>query len=294
MPHFHLVGTEIDAFEWEWTSKDTLLYAVGVGAGQEDPLTELEFTTENSEGVQQLALPSYAALMQRAGWIGNLGFEERQWEGMEWGRPRGLVAGEQGVIMHGVLPAEGKANVSVTLEGIYDKGSGALVVADAHVRLAGSDEEVATARMGLFIRGQGGFGGPRAPQDEVAWTEPTGEPDVTITYATIPGQSLIYRLSGDRNPHCSDPTRAQADGFEKPIFQGLGAFGFACRALLHGLCDGDVRRFGSMHVRFSKVIYPGETLETRIWRTDGGAQFRTRALENDKIVLDRGVFTLAA
>ena len=35
-----------------WTSKDALLYALGVGAGQTDPTGfELEFTTENSQNV---------------------------------------------------------------------------------------------------------------------------------------------------------------------------------------------------------------------------------------------------
>ena len=34
--------------ETSWTSKDTLLYAVGVGAGSIDPGFELEYTTENS------------------------------------------------------------------------------------------------------------------------------------------------------------------------------------------------------------------------------------------------------
>ena len=43
--------------EFSWTSKDALLYAVGVGAGSIDPNgVELEFTTENSDGITQKAL----------------------------------------------------------------------------------------------------------------------------------------------------------------------------------------------------------------------------------------------
>ena len=42
-----------------WTSKDALLYALGVGAGQTDPTGfELEFTTENTSGVDQRVLPT--------------------------------------------------------------------------------------------------------------------------------------------------------------------------------------------------------------------------------------------
>lgn len=48
-------------------------------------------------------------------------------------------------------------------------------------------------------------------------------------------QSLIYRLSGDRHPHGTDPGRARADGFERPIYYGLGTYGIACRALMFPL-----------------------------------------------------------
>ena len=42
-----------------WTSKDALLYALGVGAGQSDPTGfELEFTTENSMNTEQRVLPT--------------------------------------------------------------------------------------------------------------------------------------------------------------------------------------------------------------------------------------------
>ncbi len=40
------VGAAGGETEQRWTAKDTLLYAVAVGAGHGDPSTELEFTTE--------------------------------------------------------------------------------------------------------------------------------------------------------------------------------------------------------------------------------------------------------
>ena len=43
------VGAVSQPGRTSWTSKDALLYALGVGAGQTDPTGfELEFTTENS------------------------------------------------------------------------------------------------------------------------------------------------------------------------------------------------------------------------------------------------------
>jgi len=221
-----------------------------------------------------------------------LGFKEREWGGMSWGWPEGMVHGEQGVTLARPLPPTGSADVALVLAGVYDKGTGALVITDTHVMLADTGELLGTNRAGFFIRGQGGFGGPRAPADEQPWTKPDRDADIVIVQPTLPGQSLIYRLSGDRNPHCTDPARARADGFERPIFQGMGTYGFACRALLQGLCEGDVRRFGSMYARLSQPVFPGDALQTRIWRTERGAQFQTLAQES-RLVLDRGSFSFA-
>ena len=57
------VGSRSEPVRRRWTSKDSLIYALGVGAGAGDPLSELEFTTENSQDVPQRALPTMAVLL---------------------------------------------------------------------------------------------------------------------------------------------------------------------------------------------------------------------------------------
>jgi acyl dehydratase len=99
---------------------------------------------------------------------------------------------------------------------------------------------------------------------------------------------LLYRLSGDRNPLHSDPKFAALAGFEKPILHGLCSYGFTGRALLHTLCGSDPDRFVSMAARFSKPVYPGQTLTVAIWETgDGTAYFQT-SNDADEVVVDAG------
>lgn len=289
----HLVGKELASGTYSWDSDRALLYAVGVGAGLDDPLQELQFTTENTEGVAQQVIPTFMTLMSPGGdWIRQLDFKARQWDGMDWGYPEGMVHGEQGVSLARPIPPAGTARLSQVLLGVYDKGSGALVLSETRATLADSGEPLGSSRMGLFVRGQGGFGGPRGPDDAQPWTQPDRAPDLTVPLAIPIGQSLIYRLLGDRNPHATDPARAHGDGFERPIFFGLGTYGFACRALLKGLCGGDVSRFGAMDGRFSQPVFPGERLDTHIWHTDGGALFQT-VTNGERLVIDRGTFRLA-
>ncbi|HJT92086.1 MAG TPA: dehydrogenase, partial [Mycobacterium sp.] len=48
------IGAKTDPQLFKWTDRDTLLYALGVGAGIDD----LAFTTENSHDIEQQVLPT--------------------------------------------------------------------------------------------------------------------------------------------------------------------------------------------------------------------------------------------
>ena len=58
------VGAQGDPVEIAWTSTDSLLYALSVGAGVADPTgAELEFTTENSHEIEQRSLPTQCVVL---------------------------------------------------------------------------------------------------------------------------------------------------------------------------------------------------------------------------------------
>ena len=282
-----LVGEPGAPHERSWTSKDALLYAVGVGAGLGDPLSELEFTTENSEGIIQQVLPTFGVLISQAPASRNLGDFDRAL----------LVHAEQAFELHRPLPVEGTVRTVATVRGIYDKGSGALVVTENEAVDAATGERLVTTRSGIFIRGEGGFGGDRGSSER--WERPRSEPDHQVTLATRPEQALIYRLSGDRNPLHADPKFAARGGFSRPILHGLCTYGVTGRALLHTLCDSDPARFGSMSGRFTRPVVPGDSLTISIWTADGdrsGAgtvQFQA-ATQDGAIVIDRGLMTYRA
>ena len=272
----NVVGVPGEPQERSWTSTDALLYAIGVGAGLGDPLRELEFTTENSEGIEQRVLPTFGVLLAQAGAARSIGDFDRAM----------LVHAEQYVELHQPLPVEGTLRSSATVTGIYDKGSGALVESESVAVDAATGEPMITTRSGTFIRGEGGFGGDRGTA--APWQLPDRAPDHRVTEPTRPEQALLYRLSGDRNPLHADPKFAARGGFTRPILHGLCTYGFTGRALLHELCGGDPARFVSMGGRFSAPVLPGETLVISIWADgDGSAVFQT-AKDDGTVVIDRG------
>jgi acyl dehydratase len=271
------VGFVSEPSEASWSSKDCLLYALGVGAGVLDPTGfELEFTTENSQDIAQRVLPTFPVVVpQGSGAFGQIGTFN----------PALLVHGEQSVALHGPLPVEGSIRSVTTITGIYDKGSAAVVAFRSDATDKSTGEPLWTTSNSAFIRGEGGWGGDRGPSATVEF--PDRAPDHTVSYPTRTDQALLYRLNGDRNPLHSDPKFAAMGGFERPILHGLCTFGFTGRALLHAMCGSDPDRFASMSARFSKPVFPGEELTVSIWEVDDAeALFRTSTPAG--VVMDAG------
>ncbi len=271
------VGARGEPGERSWDSKDAILYALGVGCGVDD----LPFTTENTQGVDQQVLPTMGVVLP----VGGRG----AWDALGEVNWTMLVHGEQAIQLHKPIPVQGTCRSVTTVAGVYDKGSGAVVVTETESVDAATNEPLFTTRSAAFIRGEGGWGGDRGPSGSERPTAPEREPDHVVKYQTDRDQALIYRLSGDRNPLHSDPAFAHAAGFDTPILHGLCTYGFTGRALLHTLCGSDPARFKSMEGRFSSPVFPGDELTISMWLTgDGEAVFQTRR-SGDVVVLDNGL-----
>ncbi|WP_349269691.1 3-hydroxyacyl-thioester dehydratase HtdY [Mycolicibacterium parafortuitum] len=264
-----------------WTDRETLLYALGVGAGTAD----LAFTTENSHDVTQQVLPTYAVIAcSPFGAITEIG-------SFDFSR---LLHGSQSIRLFSPLPPAGALRVTSEVADLQDKGEGKNAV--VMLKGTGADPDtgqvVAETLTTLVLRGEGGFGGQpgRRPQ---APAIPDRDPDARATLPTREDQALIYRLSGDRNPLHSDPWFARLAGFPRPILHGLCTYGVAGRALIAELAGGDATKITAISARFTSPVLPGDTLTTSIWRLGSGrAAFRTEAANPDgsesRLVLEDG------
>jgi len=266
-----------------YRARDTILYALGLGCGS-DPLdaAELRFVYEEN----LVALPTMAVVLGYPGfWLKDSG------TGIEW---RKVLHGEQGLVLHRPLPAEGAVVGRTRVTDIIDRGEGrgALLYSEREVIDEGSGALLCTMTATAVLRGDGGFGGPsRRPPEPHAL--PDRAPDLNLDLATLPQAALIYRLSGDYNPLHADPKTAQAGGFPRPILHGLCSFGVAGRAILKACCGNDPARLKAIRVRFSAPVFPGETIRTEMWRADGMVSFRARVVERDVVVLNNGLAEIA-
>jgi acyl dehydratase len=267
-----------------YTRRDTMLYGLGVAACQ-DPRDEdqLRFAYE---GALQ-ALPSMACVLAHPGfWI-----KEPQLEA-NWVK---LVHAEQSFDLSAPLPPEGEVLGKFRITGVVDKGTqtGALMYFEKSLYTS-AGAFLGNVNSTYFLRGDGGCGSWGEPGEELP-SVPTDAPTGSVDVPTSPIAALIYRLSGDYNPLHADPAVARKAGFDKPILHGLCTFGIACHSLVRALCANEASRLRHLGARFTKPVFPGETIRTEYWTAaDGSVQFRSLSVNRNEVVLDRGTATVVS
>ena len=261
------VGKKLGSVTHTYEERDVMLYALGVGCGSDD----LRFTYERDLKV----LPTFAVIPAFPAML-NLG-------GAMEVNPVMVLHGEQRIELHAPIPTSGTIVTTPTIKAMYDKGKGALVLVETE-SVDAKGKLLFRNTSGIFARGEGGFGGERGPSGPRN-VPPNRAPDKSIAMPTRPDQALFYRLSGDMNPLHADPEFARMAGYERPILHGLCTFGFAGRAVLRAWCNDDPARLKSFEVRFSGVVYPGETITTDMWQVSPGKIVLTAKTERGEAVL---------
>jgi acyl dehydratase len=192
-----------------------------------------------------------------------------------------VVDGERNITFHKPFPTSARIIADSSVLDAFDKGKDkGAVIRHQTVLKDETGEKLATLVASRFARGDGGFGGPSEGQPE-PHKVPTRSPDKTLDISTRPDQALVYRLCGDRNPLHVDPEFAAMAGFPRPILHGLCTYGVVCKAIVDAVLDGDPSRVVDYSTRFAGVVYPGETLRTRVWREGDRLVLLTTVAERD-------------
>ncbi|MFF3337643.1 MaoC/PaaZ C-terminal domain-containing protein [Streptomyces flavidovirens] len=263
------VAAEPRSAEIAWDHKDVQLYHLGLGAGTPatDP-DELRYTLESRLHV----LPSFATVagagMAVVGGLSAPGIDVDLAH---------VLHGGQRIELHRPIPVRGNAVQTSKVQAVYDKGKAAVIVLRSET--ADDDGPLWTSDTQIFVRGEGGFGGERGPSARTE--QPTHAPDVEVERHVREDQALLYRLSGDWNPLHADPEFAKLAGFDRPILHGLCSYGMTLKAVVDTVLGGDVARVNAYSTRFAGVVFPGETLRLRMWKSPGRVQVSVTAVERD-------------
>ncbi|CAO3591799.1 unnamed protein product [Absidia cylindrospora] len=278
--------------------RDHILYALGVGVSED----ELKFLYELNP--QFSVLPTYPLVLALKGDSSDVNvFKDRgasggPLPGMPPYDPNKIVHGEQTLDVINPWPLNGGSFIAEkTCTGVFDKGSG--MVIETTVDLYGEQDKKHYCSLvsKSFVRGYGGWNGPKGPK-AVSYVPPKRNPDAVDVFATTTKQALLYRLSGDYNPLHADVDLAPKIGFPKPILHGLSTYGGCAHGIIKALANNDATRFKSIEARFASPVFPGETIETYMWKVDTkdpktqGVIFVAKVKERDVVVVNNGYAVL--
>ena len=263
--------------------RECILYALGIGLGMNpvDP-GELKFVYERA-GLE--AFPTMAVVL---GWPGRMtdpafGVDEKL-----------VVAGDLKVVLHRPLAPQAQLVSRPRIREVIDKGPGnAAIILNTRDLTAKDGTLVATVDSSTFARKHGGFGG-KVTETPAPPAVPQTPPQIVCDLPTPPNLALLYRLTGDENPLHADPERAKVAGFDRPILHGAASFGIAAHAVLRSVADYAPSRLASIEARFSKPVFPGETIRTEIWPQGERVAFQCRVVGRNDIVLSNGLATVRA
>jgi acyl dehydratase len=243
------LGYETPPIDFNYTWRDTVVYALGVGASAD---AELDYLYE-ARGPKVLptfcTIPTFAVFDTLVDRIG-----------CDRG---GMVHHSQQVDLFKPLRPNARLRMTGKVAALYDVKRLAISVfsIDAYDE---DDALISRGEVTLLLRNDGGFGGEGPPRTERVQI-PEREPDFETHDQVGPTQALLYRLSGDYNPLHADPDFAARAGFDKPILHGLCTYGYAGRAVVNHACGGDPDVLRRLRGQFSNPVFPGDTLIIRGW-----------------------------
>lgn len=272
-----IIGKEFKGEPFKYDQDTVILYALGIGAGRND----LDFVYEKALKVYPTfaVVPFFPTLIPLA-MEANLNMFT-------------VLHGEQKIILHKEIPVAGNLTSVGSCGSIYDKGDkGAVLNVDIKT-LDDNGEIVFENKAVVMDRSGGNFGGDRGPKVEKIVPPEGKTPDFRVEQKTSEDQAALYRLSGDKNPLHIDPEFAKLGGFDVPILHGLCTYGFAGRAILESVCDNDPLKMKSFGVRFTGVVFPGETLITEGWKIEEGKYIIQTQTQDGRVVLGNGMAELA-
>jgi acyl dehydratase len=262
-----IVGKPSEVSRFSYTWKDVVLYALGIGAKRD----ELDFLYEGasfgnverkSSEPRPKVIPSFAVVPTFRVMLAHLA--------QTGGDLAMVVHGGQKFRVHKPFAPSGELLSTATIRGIYDMRKFASVIVDTHTKNE-NGELIAEGAWNIIYRGAGGFGGDPPPKEPSDISLPKDRaPDFKIEEKTSPEQALLYRLNGDPNPLHADPEFSKSVGFDVPILHGLCTYGYMVRHAAKGACGGDATRLTGVGGRFSKPVWPGDTIVTSGWIVSPG------------------------
>lgn len=287
-----LIGRGLGPRKMEYTWRDVVLYALGVGAGKYD----LPYIFEKNPGGLKV-LPTFGLLpylnsvtmepVRKSPYAPNEIVGEFITEKLGYLQNRLHMAMD--ITIHRPIPPQGTFLTEDKVNNVLDRGEGKGIVADCQMDIydrAGND--ICTLHSYHYHSAFGGFGGPKFVSPKQAF--PDRAPDLELTEYMKDDLAVLYRLTGDTNDVHIDPAFAERFGYEMPFMQGLCTFGFVTRMLIQAVMPFAPERVTHVYAQMRSVCYPGQDMKLKAWKAEEGKLIFNLEDSKGRLILGNGVF----
>lgn len=273
-----LERTELEE-EYNYNFRDVILYNLGIGISTEDT-ENLKFLYENHPEFS--TFPTYAVIPGLI-LVMSSPIAPSALENFDLSR---VLHGEQYLELVNPLQTEGTLVTRARIIDVQQKKSGAIIIVECN-SYDENGKHIIRSQTSTFVVGGKSNNSVKSQPEKVVEILPAPKraPDHTALMKTTIDQSALYRLSGDLNPMHIDSSFAALGGFSKPIMHGLLSFGISVRAILKQYANNDPSSFKAIKVRFTKPVYPGDTLKVEMWQEGNRIHFRTLIADSNVEVI---------
>lgn len=290
----HLIGTELGWQKIEYNWRDSALYALAVGADENDLLYTYE---KNMKAIPSfVATPYYNGVNQepKCPRPYPVNYMVADKIARELGHPinMGFHMGFQIEMKRPVDPIKGTLVYNSWLDKLYDRGAGKgldFEIKNEVYDEAGNLLAVNTSYHRMKGEGVDGFGGEKPVKKVVEY--PDREPDCKVDSYISKTQNVLYRLTGDTNLDHIDPECAYKKCERGVFMQGLSSLGFATHMAIKALIPGEPERMKRIYVQMRNMAFPGTPVQLQAWKTgEHTAVFHYLDMESGKPILDNCEF----
>ena len=265
-----------------------MLYALGVGF-MRDPLDEKElpFAYENN-GLK--VVPTFASVINR----GEAPPERQRMPQKSSINFMMVVDGERRITFHKPLPPRAEVIADERMIAILDKGEGkgAVLVQERAVRDKASGEKLFTIVSSISRAAMAALAAPRkAGRSRMPF--PNARPIWSRNATPVPTRRFSMRCRATAIRCTAIPLSPRRWAFPAPSCTGFVPTAPPAAPFFPLWREYKPERIRQFDVRFSKPVFPGETIVTEIWVDGGTVSFRAAVKERPgTVVLNNGLCIL--
>ncbi len=285
-----IIGKGLGPRYFEYTWRDVILYALGVGCTKDDLPYVWEGCPDGLKALPSFVLTAYlnAITMQpqrRVPYAPNEIPGDLIIEALDGYIPNRLHMGVDFIMHKPIDPLCGKILTEDSVEEVFDWGEKGVVNQCKMEMYDIAGNPVCTLRSQHYIAAFGNNGRPKYVSNKMNY--PDREPDFECDDHIADNLAALYRLTGDTYTTHIDPEVGKGYGYKGAFMPGLCSAGFAARLAIQAVIPYQPERVTHVATQLRSVTFPDTPIKFQAWKIEEGKLiYRMINKETGKAIVD--------